>query len=1256
MSAPYHHGPTPSLAIRMSRIMASRIDLMLALSATAVILLILSKRMTRSSPSLPPGPAADPLIGHIRIIRGEDAHVFFHELSQKYGKVICLRVPRRTLIILNSNKAAIDLLEKRSSVYSDRPASEVLSLMGFANNLVFFPYGDDFRRHRRLLNEYFHQKKCISYQAIQSQAAHKLLQNLVATPEKSHTHGNPHKRYSVSIILRVAHGHEIVEENDPYLKIIEDVEYVNTHSAPPGSSFVDLFPFLKHMPSWFPGTSAANQAREFRPLVDRMHDYPFEDMKQKLANSTALESLLSREMEKLYAGEGSHVYTAEDLKSAAAVVYVAGADTTFCMLLIFMLAMILYPEVKLKAQEEIDRCTGGSRLPQFEDRQAAILPSCKPHNEDIDSQLPCLMDPVNSPYEISGAAFGASDVTLLNPDPPTELVFTKNSTLNTTLLLNGRPRYKIETVDAALSKTDIKDLRGGNAENGKVVVKLRKRLLLGDTITPAAFKVQVPSMNTFNSDSERDLNPITGRPSSKNSSFKEWDINDKGFTFSPPSNKEDPWAVMVEPLLKKDAVLCTRWKEEVENLLIFAGLFSAVVTTFVVESYKSLQPDPEVEMVALLLRIADRLDNASSPALASGPFVQDPAAVRINSFWLWLRAHQAYSDLTSKQMFAVYRMRSEGMEKWHVREVFTALPLLLQAALVLFLAGMVDFVLVLGKRVYIPVIMVIAFTLLFLLITTVLPTIQGFYFYFTGLYSSRTVAGDLNAPAPCPYKSPQSRAFRRFSRPAFTLLSSIVPRIIRSARRIARRVTLVRLYGFVLPQELEEETKVHRIIPLLSDVWNRETWTEFDIGWLTIRDEYAQGPERSLIGSELYQDGWLEDLFPVYDVTIGIKKALGNPLHRGDKNYVHSAYHCFAEISRSAVDRVKELKQYYSGDTERHHDYFQKLLLLHSQSSKTKGVDHDRPALSDYIDAESSLDMLFPAQYSAFLHYGNMMTFLTVLAKGKKELLWERMRLHKSELKIRATSWVYSVGCRTSSKGSTVLPTCLDISSDERNDWLGMLESSDIDEKKAGYELCCQYLSLIARYFEATESQMEEDWGLYANANHFVPVLLSNASEITLRIMDSDLSAASQSSSKAQSDFLATNTTGFHIFASIIKHIQRRISEMLHAHNHTLKKPNSRTGARNCPNSHLLFYTAAMYLRPLATTFLAEEHVRECVYSILNEVLPILARYRRHIFYAAGQNSAMEYRFRGKGLDSALRFSPEWWNFLDMPTDDASVL
>lgn len=35
----------------------------------------------------------------------------------------------------------------------------------------------------------------------------------------------------------------------------------------------------------------------------------------------------------------------------------------------FVLAMVLYPEVQAKAQEEIDRVTGKERLPTFSDRK-----------------------------------------------------------------------------------------------------------------------------------------------------------------------------------------------------------------------------------------------------------------------------------------------------------------------------------------------------------------------------------------------------------------------------------------------------------------------------------------------------------------------------------------------------------------------------------------------------------------------------------------------------------------------------------------------------------------------------------------------------------------------------------------------------------------------------------------------------------------------------------------------------------------------
>ncbi|KAF9550438.1 hypothetical protein CPC08DRAFT_622631, partial [Agrocybe pediades] len=147
-----------------------------------------------------------------------------------------------------------------------------------------------------------------------------------------------------------------------------------------------------------------------------------------------------------------------------------------------------------------------------------------------------------------------------------------------------------------------------------------------------------------------------------------------------------------------------------------AGLFSAVVTAFVIESYKTLQVDPQDTMVSLLSQMLVRMENGtaiSSPPAPTlfnpPPFVPNRSAERINIFWFislifslataligiislqWLREYQSYANFNSEETFIIFNMRKDGFEKWHVSKVFAALPLLLQAALVLFLAGMVDF-------------------------------------------------------------------------------------------------------------------------------------------------------------------------------------------------------------------------------------------------------------------------------------------------------------------------------------------------------------------------------------------------------------------------------------------------------------------------------------------------------------------------------------------------------------------------------------
>jgi cytochrome P450 len=55
------------------------------------------------------------------------------------------------------------------------------------------------------------------------------------------------------------------------------------------------------------------------------------------------------------------------MKWALGALYGGGADTTVSSLSSFILAMMIYPDVQRRAQEEIDRVVGSHRLPQFED-------------------------------------------------------------------------------------------------------------------------------------------------------------------------------------------------------------------------------------------------------------------------------------------------------------------------------------------------------------------------------------------------------------------------------------------------------------------------------------------------------------------------------------------------------------------------------------------------------------------------------------------------------------------------------------------------------------------------------------------------------------------------------------------------------------------------------------------------------------------------------------------------------------------------
>ncbi|TFK37935.1 cytochrome P450 [Crucibulum laeve] len=335
-------------------------DILVVISLFCVIITFVRWRLRRARVPFPPGPPGDPIIGHARIIPAENQGEYFYQLSKVYGPVIHLTVPGRTLVVLNTVEAAIDLLEKRSVNYSDRSRFVLFEIMGWNVSLAFLPYGKRFQKHRRLFQEYFTRKKCETYHNVQLKQSRILLRHLVKAPAKFES---VLQWFTTSIIMHVAYGRQVTSEDDPFVTIAEEAS----------ATFSTC---VQYMPSWFPGTYYAERARASKSLTDRIHVYPYKVIQMQMKQGTATPSFLSHHIEKLNEDSNTTEDDIDDIKGSAAMIYSAGGETTRATLIIFILAMVLYPECQIAGQKEIDEVLGVGKLPDFADRSSLPYVEC----------------------------------------------------------------------------------------------------------------------------------------------------------------------------------------------------------------------------------------------------------------------------------------------------------------------------------------------------------------------------------------------------------------------------------------------------------------------------------------------------------------------------------------------------------------------------------------------------------------------------------------------------------------------------------------------------------------------------------------------------------------------------------------------------------------------------------------------------------------------------------------------------------------
>lgn len=75
----------------------------------------------------------------------------------------------------------------------------------------------------------------------------------------------------------------------------------------------------------------------------------------------------ARETHESEEDEAIKSFTNGELRGTGGSLYSAGQDTTYSTETVFVMAMVLTPEVQTQAQKEVDAVTRGTRLPSFDD-------------------------------------------------------------------------------------------------------------------------------------------------------------------------------------------------------------------------------------------------------------------------------------------------------------------------------------------------------------------------------------------------------------------------------------------------------------------------------------------------------------------------------------------------------------------------------------------------------------------------------------------------------------------------------------------------------------------------------------------------------------------------------------------------------------------------------------------------------------------------------------------------------------------------
>ncbi|PLB46529.1 cytochrome P450 [Aspergillus steynii IBT 23096] len=308
----------------------------------------------RRDRKLPPGPRRLPFIGNIHQVPQVLPWRTFDDWSKKYGPIWSAQFGRQTMIMIADPAIARELLDKRGSVYSDRPR------MVMANenvtkgmHLLVRHYDDRYRLHQRMEAPVLSPRASSTYHPIQDLESKQLLHDFLGSNDF-------HKiieRYSVSLLYALTYGFRLETGDEQEIHSAREVLSNFVYAGRPGTWIVDAIPILNRLPA--PFTPWKKEAERLFKIEADQH---MRNMNRALTNEPW------NWTKEFSNSKQAQIMPPIELAYDLGILANAGMETTSAVMQIFVLAAVTRPRFISVAQEELDRVVGTNRLPEFSDR------------------------------------------------------------------------------------------------------------------------------------------------------------------------------------------------------------------------------------------------------------------------------------------------------------------------------------------------------------------------------------------------------------------------------------------------------------------------------------------------------------------------------------------------------------------------------------------------------------------------------------------------------------------------------------------------------------------------------------------------------------------------------------------------------------------------------------------------------------------------------------------------------------------------